>query len=128
LLIIAVQVRREAIQGLDGWTKSQSLKQVILTARKYNIISWLKAAYTQLVDPDSHFPLEDLTDPPAMDWETIAKILHVNLQRKISDYDYPDSCGICGTGRICCGVVDPLIEETFKAEFSSSIDSEDEQI
>jgi hypothetical protein len=115
-LLLAVQVRREAIKALDGWSKSQTLKQVILTAKKYHIVDWLKVAYTQLIRNRQALQVDELANPPAVDWETIARLLHIKYQYAISG-NYFNTCAKCGTGRICCGAVDSMVENTFKEEF-----------
>jgi len=112
IFYLTVQVRHEAIQALDGWSKSQNLKQVILTAKKYNIVSWLKAAYSQLVRIGGVLPFDELTNPPAVDWETIARLLHIKYQYAVNG-NYFYSCDKCGSGKICCGVVDDMVEKTF---------------
>jgi hypothetical protein len=115
-LFLALQVRREAIKALDGWSKSQTLKQVILTAKKYHIVDWLKVAYTQLIRNRHPLPFDELANPPAVDWETITRLLQIKYQYVISG-NHSNPCMKCGLGRICCGVVDPMVEKTFKAEF-----------
>jgi hypothetical protein len=134
------QIRQEAIQALEGWTKSQSLKQVVLTAKKYNVVPWLRTAYSQLV-LQSTLPFDELTIPPAVDWETIARLLFTQQTLKpqrfgetISLWDsevpvpavpqsnfiikpssYP--CNKCRSGKICCGYIAPSVEKIFKEEF-----------
>ena len=92
-------------------------------AKKYNIVTWLKAAYTQLRHVPQ--PFFELTDPPAVDWETIARLLyirerHAKAMQAPSIWPAPSGtvqCLQCGSGGICCGVVNPLVEELFLAEF-----------
>jgi hypothetical protein len=111
-----VQIRREAIQALEGWTQSQSLKQIILIAKKYDIVSWLKAAYTQL-EWSTTLPFDELIDAPAIDWETLARLLYIKHIKGTEYRAYVNKCPECKSGRICCGVVDEKVEEVFKDEF-----------
>ena len=71
-------------------------------------------------------PFDELTDPPAVDWETIARLLYIREQHakamQAPSFSPAPSvtalqCLQCGSGGICCGVVDPLVEESFLAEF-----------
>jgi len=120
LLIYAVQIRREAIQALDGWVKSQSLKQIVLIAKRYEIVSWLEIAYSQL-SSKVPLPFDELTNHPAVDWETIARLLYA--QQRMSHGDIAKCCPQCRTGKFCCKFIAPQVQSLFKAEFDSMTSS-----
>jgi len=63
-------------------------------------------------------PFDELSDPPAVDWETIARLIHIKYDYRVTG-KYFGSCSRCGTGGICCGTVDTMVQEIFKAEFLS---------
>src|SRR5258705_13231218 len=89
-----------AIEALHKWTKAQSPKQIVLMAKKYNIITWLKAAYTQFILQVN--PFDELTRPPRVDWETIARLFYIKI-----------------LGTSSSASVDYLVGEIFKAEFET---------
>lgn len=79
------------------------------------------------------FPFNELIEPPALDWETIARLqqLHMNYLDRAhdeeedndddddEDNDEGDSgsmCDNCAEGKFCCGYVHPDIHNFFEAE------------
>jgi hypothetical protein len=105
-------------------------------AREYRVADWLRDAYLELtqklpLDLEELRPSEPYSDRDAkkweatsMDWETIARILH--LQTKMAAFGY-ESMGMCGRqcyecdgsyviGRICKCRVLPMVNEAFGGE------------
>ena len=78
LINFYMQIRNRAIQALEDWKNNQSAKEVVLLAKKYRILKWLKDGYTRVLQQPS-LTAAELSATPSLDWETIAKLLSAKL-------------------------------------------------
>ncbi len=108
---------------LDSYVSSKDAKNAILLAKKYRVDSWLKAAYTRMVQ---RLPkIEELLQTPSLDWETIARILYAKQLFVYPTAHYYCTCGdntwtpvndsFCGC-RESMTQINSAIEQSFRME------------
>ncbi|PPR06868.1 hypothetical protein CVT26_003992 [Gymnopilus dilepis] len=71
------EIRQKAIASLAFLIKEKSVYERIALAREYRIRSWLQEAYVELVERGSLTPDEMRKGQFALDWETIARLMHI---------------------------------------------------
>jgi hypothetical protein len=70
-----------------------------LLAKKYRVVSWLKTAYTRLLQLGPLMTAE-LRAHPELDWETIARLCRV--KHSLTLYDANSRCTHCGDRMVVC--------------------------
>jgi hypothetical protein len=101
---------------------SKPPKDAILLAKKFRVVSWLKAAYTCILR--TPLKIEELSQTPALDWETIARLLYAKQVGLFPPGNYYcSSCTRSIRGEALCvcgsfvGRIGSSIEESFRKEF-----------
>jgi len=64
------------------------------------------------LNPHEAFPLEELSNPPAVDWETIAKLIQIKHQHALVVHGGCFNRRKCGS-QACDGIVGPMVENMF---------------
>lgn len=115
-----IQLRNKVIQALDPWIASQDAKQVVLLAKKYRILKWLKDGYTRLLQQPS-LTADELSAAPSLDWKTIAKLLSVKLTQH---HQLPQRQQMFGYAVNETEALPSAMRKEFGEEFSSMSDGE----
>jgi len=74
---------------------SKPPKEAIFLAKKFRVVSWLKTAYTCILQ--NPLKIEELSQAPALDWETIARLLYAKQLGFIPPGNY--YCSFCRIGQ-----------------------------
>jgi len=74
-------VRNRAIEALETYIAVLDAKEVVLLAKKYRVLKWLKSGYNRLLRQNPTVSVVELSAVPSLDWESIARLLSVKLQR-----------------------------------------------
>jgi len=118
------QIRCQAITVLDPYVKSITAKGAVLLAKKYHVAMWLHAAYARILQ--TPFKIEDLLQSPALDWETIARLLYAKQLCLLPSGNATYHCTFCRnpvrrdllcTCSSLAARIIPSIEESFQIEF-----------
>ncbi len=122
------QIRSQAITVLDPYVMSKTAKDAVLLAKKYHVAKWLKAAYTRILQ--APLKIEELLQTPALDWETIARLLYAKQLGLFPSGNATYYCAFCRspvrseslcTCRVFATRIDPSIEESFRIEFEGAV-------
>ncbi|KJA28688.1 hypothetical protein HYPSUDRAFT_33024 [Hypholoma sublateritium FD-334 SS-4] len=72
------QLRKDIISDLSPMIEKRSDLEVMYLGKKYRVASWLRMAYTKLVQICAKLPIETLISSQfPLDWETIAKLYQI---------------------------------------------------
>ncbi|CAA7260400.1 unnamed protein product [Cyclocybe aegerita] len=124
------QIRERAINAISPILAEKNTVEVVLLAKQYRVLNWLRDAYIRLVDQSS-LSIEDLRTPLTLDWETTTRIFYArSLPMGVKPtLIHSASCDInddWGGGNCSCSPqIDRsacsrsrFVEEVFKTEFS----------
>jgi len=130
------KIRTRAITELSDLIKVKTVMERFRLAKEYRVADWLRNAYLELtqklpLDLEELRPAEPYSDnwdaikweATSMDWETIARILHLQTKLAASGpgYEFTGTtfqCYECGGlyGQICKCRVLPMVNEAFRGE------------
>jgi len=106
---------------LDDYVRSKDAKTAVLLAKEYRIDSWLKAAYVRLLLEHAPLKIEELLQPPSLDWETIARLSYAK-QLELCEFN-PATHFCCDMGGDYCDCAAStgriVIEQSFKMELDN---------
>ncbi len=118
------QVRKKAVDSLNRWVESKTIKEVVIIAKRYGVSSWLRAAYIRFLDCSES--LEGFADS-GLNWETIARLLWVKQTILVSHLRCNGCYCLCGkkfTGAPCTtcpGRLQAAVEIEFRKDFDSMV-------
>ena len=105
-------------------TETHDAKEAVLLAKKYRVLSWLKASYGRLLQK-TPLTIEELSSHPGLDWETMARLFYLKQETPLTNQQraYYYYCGTCSLhvapGQICLTCRDTRLESVFRTEFES---------
>lgn len=93
-------------------------KEAVLFAKKYRVISWLKASYRRLLQKDP-LTIEELSSHPALDWETMGRLFY--LRQDLTDMQKTHNyyCATCRCHVVRGQVCSCKFEHVFRTEFEN---------
>ncbi|KAJ3500255.1 hypothetical protein NLJ89_g9879 [Agrocybe chaxingu] len=133
------EIREKVISAMSPMLAEKDAAEIVLLAKKYRVVDWLRDAYTRLVEQPT-LTLADVRSPFTLDFETIAQIFyirsaspHYTIQfvycpyctNNIQGYQ---SCPYCSQGRSLgnrATTRKDLLQDVFKAEFDSMVPRDD---
>lgn len=83
------QIRDRAIQALEPRIRLEnySAKEIVLLAKKYRVLKWLKNGYTFILRQSIGLSASELSAVPSLDWETIGRLLSAKLRMQLNLQD-----------------------------------------
>ncbi|CAA7260401.1 unnamed protein product [Cyclocybe aegerita] len=130
------EIRKKAISAISPMLAEKNAAEIVLLAKKYRVVDWLRDAYTRLVEQPT-LTLADVRNPFTLDYETISQIFYVRsasphytmqfvycpyCSNHIQGYQ---SCPYCTQGRSLVNRATTsrkdLLQDIFKAEFDSMV-------
>ncbi|CAA7263477.1 unnamed protein product [Cyclocybe aegerita] len=115
------EVREKAISGISSMLAEKTSVEIVLLAKKYRVVHWLRDAYTRLVEQRT-LTLEDVRSPFTLDSETALKIFYIRSAMPYNIQAHKPQCPYCapsGIKSISVAERKALFEDVFRAEFDT---------